>query len=516
MRERSGRMLDSHRAQVLCGLDPTMDEDFVKRYQVESSILYESVVDKYSDANMWDQKIHRLDELLTHWGLNVSDTKVNEILLDLYNRNVGTQHTLDTISPYDLAAIRNGQSYETFEAIRSILPQENRNNASIDKSIREFEHRHSPLRTIVPLTGYEIEIPYQFQVLTTDRVAILAALGFKTDLDIGGPSSGYYEMAHGPFRSYHSANEAFLRFARSGIINMYESYGQSVHLNIDVNRTDGVPELTRLLQTTGWAYHPSKQWNYMQLRDLFEPDSLRIYQKHSKATDGFYTEVKEFALQDVHGFLKHNKYSSLLATALSAYHRAQSLSKSSSDYIKTPEGKQLLDPEWIVTNSQLRSIDKKLALAWFAMSKVLNKGFTGRGMGNFLTPELHDVSNRIFTNEMSAVFGDSYPRWNRHSVDVHSIHTVPINVYGRTYPNLVSFSRKLAALTGSHIKQLLTNYMEEFRTDIEQYQSKGDYYMNSRGYSQFFRQYDCGVRQDAALSDKKLIFQKIEAEFIKK
>jgi hypothetical protein len=481
-------------------------EEFFEEFPREARILFDNLANE--DRNEpWSTRFASLEKLFALWNIReVDDTLVNQILEVAYDRT-HERHSHWENQSRKIASIRAGQSVETIDTIRRMLPEK----PSFEDTKRYelfsvIEDAHHPLAHLIPKLGYEVETA-SVSKISYDKMNILDLLGFHTDQDIHN-SPGLTEYAHGPFRNWQTASYSLGKFISVGAIDLYSAYGQSMHTNIGVVYNDGFPVLNRWLMATGWAYQP-----------LFGTDTVnsRNFDMwiRPKEREEMYMESKEFRLIDYRSAVKHFRAAQLLAAGLEAFQNTQlCYYTSSSDLIYTQrrigtlqepdiaEMKRKPDISQKIDKTNLTPTQKRLAHIWYESTKLLKKGFSSVGLYDVWDQRVPLHEENYFAKQFTDVYPDK--RWKaiREISSPDEITTKPVSIGGFKYPNIISFARHLANDTTQSIQTTLNHAEQQFNARVIQICRPMARDERNKMVNTLFRDYPCGFTPQTTMIEK--------------
>ncbi len=468
-----------------------------------------------SSSWSWSQKLSKLGEVLYRLGyLGPDNDRITGAIVDGYKKNLSDRvATVDNLLvPQqrrlvdELNILRTGlasgfaRQQETLASIRSshrgqlgairakllvagegkpmpeYMAKYRRRLERLSIDWREdWRHPTADLRATL---GYEIEFAKPPEILKS--VYVLAEyLGFKAGL--GGSGDNLKETSPGPFRDYRTAQETFALWQRAGLIDLYQEYGQSVHLNIGLRFGDGVMAYQRCLQLTGDAYLPE----FISDRTLnFGPQpntdyhELRVLYNNQNRGDGVYVESKEFYLTTPRSFMRFLGQSALLGAALKNYHHCYLLAYPNAlrslNPTNSPNSNRSLADDFhnypltqaqaAVDRASTGKYAKLLAQAWLDYYGYVVNGLQLVGLDGFLLPRVPTATAARAVGEIRTVYPSS---WSRCEVKPSRVESLPFEYLGRHFANPIHFVQQATWDSCRQIKLIMQIAENDYRLRLQ-------------------------------------------------
>lgn len=456
-------------------------------------ILRDVVKTKHLDLN-WSEKILNLAEVLYRFGLQgVEDQRLNQELLAAYKQNLNQRLNSPDINQQqlqeELAWVRRGLGSSYGAKMRfvttlragaaEILPDMRRQlvAAGQGKSLEEYlfhyqdrlerrqldwrEDIRHPTRELRASLGYEIEFEGTTGV-EPSLYTLIQYLGFAQ----GSGGFGARETSPGPFWDYRTAQETFMLWVRSGLIDIYPRFGQSVHFNIGLKHGLGTSLLIRTLQMTGLALMPefNREADHSHRQANEEWHTLRNF--YNRQGNGeLYVESKEFSLTTPRAFNHFLRLGGLLGTALKSF---QQVMAQNGYPAETDEHQSLIDSfdlgkerqyRHFIASSPVSENVKTLATIWLGYAAYVQAGLRSVKLGSFVQAAVPTNTSVKMVKQIRTVYPTS---WSRGEVKASLVESMPFTFKSRRFANPVHFAQFVANRAATQVEKVLRTTEVEF------------------------------------------------------
>lgn len=330
------------------------------------------------------------------------------------------------------------------------------------------EYDYRIMKDVQPTIGFE----WEFKDSLWNGYDQIKTLLEVKGIHIGSGGGEVSEISPGPFYTPEAAQMVAHVLYESGIINPYQSIGNSIHWNVGLASYRDVSGYVAWLQSTGWCYHPYKYSSH-----VFNNDGAYSHKIHAnmiKDVNKPFVEMKSFNFQGIDSFKTHIEMGSHLGTALAAYQKVmQSLYEPNDKLNSTAYNTLTISSPFLyvtddmVEQTSVSPITKQLARVWIRARMKIGEGFNVTNISEMLEPTPTAKDAQKFAKQLWEVFPNKTSINDRTDEFVFNTNSRPFYVGDELHPNVVAFSRSVAYEVADEVSHILDYYQDKALRMIE-------------------------------------------------